>query len=222
MADKGTIFLDEIGEMPVELQAKLLRVLQEGEFERLGNPHTIKVDVRIIAATNRKLEEAVKAGTFREDLYYRLNVFPITSPPLRERKEDIPVLVSHFLEKFSLKIGKQLDKVSQNAMEALQAYHWPGNVRELENMIERGVILAQGSALELENIPDLHSLLQKNLPPNPQTPTSLTLRLEDVERTHIISVLEETNWIIEGFSGRLHNFRAQPQYTPVSNAKTRD
>ncbi|MEC4674831.1 MAG: sigma-54 dependent transcriptional regulator [Nitrospirota bacterium] len=201
LADKGTIFLDEIGEMPVELQAKLLRVLQEGEFERVGNPQTTKVDVRIIAATNRKLEQAVKTGTFREDLYYRLNVFPITSPPLRERKEDVPVLVSHFLDKYSVKIGKQLDKVSQKAMEALQAYHWPGNVRELENMIERGVILAQGSALELENIPDLRSLPPQNLSPHSQTPLSPIQTLEEVERTHIARVLKETNWVIEGSRG---------------------
>jgi len=201
LADKGTIFLDEIGEMPVELQAKLLRVLQEGEFERVGNPQTTKVDVRVIAATNRNLEQAVKVGTFRADLYYRLNVFPITSPPLRERKEDIPVLVSHFLDKYSAKIGKKLDTVSQKAMDALHAYHWPGNVRELENMIERGVILAQGSALELENIPDLRSLPQKNTSPHSQTSVSPIQTLEEVERTHIASVLKETNWVIEGSRG---------------------
>jgi len=200
LADKGTLFLDEIGEMPVELQAKLLRVLQEGEFERIGNPQTTKVNVRIIAATNRDLAQAVKAGTFREDLYYRLNVFPITSPPLRERKEDVPVLVSHFLEKFSTKIGKPLHKVSQRAMLALQAYHWPGNIRELENMIERGVILAQGSALELENIPDLSALSHK-LPSPSQTSSFPRQTLEDVERTHITDVLRETNWVIEGTRG---------------------
>lgn len=200
LADGGTIFLDEIGEMAVDLQAKLLRVLQEGEFERLGSPKTTKVDTRVIAATNRNLEEAVKAGTFREDLYYRLNVFPITSPPLRERKEDIPVLVSHFLNHFGAKIGKKVTGVSQKAMEALESYHWPGNVRELENMIERGVILAEGSVLDLVDIPDLRpSSRQTHISSFPTDNTGKTL--EAVERLHILSVLRETNWAIEGFHG---------------------
>ena len=152
LADKGTIFLDEVGDLPLELQAKLLRILQEGEFERLGNPSTIKVNVRIIAATNRRLEQAVKAGEFREDLYYRLNVFPLIGPPLRDRKEDIPLLVNHFLQKFTGKTGKAIKSVSREAMMKLQSYHWPGNVRELENIIERGVILAQDSVLGVKDI----------------------------------------------------------------------
>jgi DNA-binding NtrC family response regulator len=200
LADKGTIFLDEIGEMPIELQAKLLRVLQEGEFERVGNPHTTKVDVRVIAATNRALEQAVKAGSFREDLYYRLNVFPITSPPLRDRKEDIGVLITHFLKKFSSKIGKNIEKISQEAMTALKAYPWPGNVRELENTIERAVILAQDAALTLNDLPELRTFSsEKSKPLNVSSPTLHTL--EKVEHSHIQNVLQETKWVIEGERG---------------------
>ena len=149
LADGGTIFLDEIGEMPLELQSKLLRVIQDGEFERLGSPRTIKVDVRIIAASNRNLEEEIKNGRFREDLFYRLNVFPITIPPLRQRKEDIPLLVNHFVAKFNKKIGKKIETVSKETLNALQEYHWPGNVRELESVIERAVITSQGTALQV-------------------------------------------------------------------------
>ena len=149
LADGGTIFLDEIGEMPLELQSKLLRVIQDGEFERLGSPRTIKVDVRIIAATNRNLEEEIRNGRFREDLFYRLNVFPITIPPLRQRKEDIPLLVNHFVAKFNKKIGKKIETVSKDTLNALQEYHWPGNVRELESVIERAVITSQGTALQV-------------------------------------------------------------------------
>src|SRR5204863_1491961 len=142
LADGRTIFLDEIGELPVELQAKLLRVLQEGEFERLGNPKTMKVNVRVIAATNRNLQQAIEKKEFREDLYYRLNVFPITCPPLRDRKEDIPLLVKHFCQKHEGKIGRKISNVSPKVMEALIAYNWPGNIRELENIIERAMILS--------------------------------------------------------------------------------
>ena len=149
LADNGTIFLDEIGEMPMELQSKLLRVIQDGEFERLGSPRTIKVDVRIIAATNRNLEEEIRNGRFREDLFYRLNVFPITIPPLRQRKEDIPLLVDHFVAKFNKKTGKKIETVSKDTLNALQEYHWPGNVRELESVIERAVITSQGTALQV-------------------------------------------------------------------------
>ena len=149
LADGGTIFLDEIGEMPLELQSKLLRVIQDGEFERLGSPRTIKVDVRIIAASNRNLEEEIRNGRFREDLFYRLNVFPITIPPLRQRKEDIPLLVNHFVAKFNKKIGKKIETVSKETLNALQEYHWPGNVRELESVIERAVITSQGTALQV-------------------------------------------------------------------------
>src|SRR5450631_4337226 len=149
LADGGTIFLDEIGEMPMELQSKLLRVIQDGEFERLGSPRTIKTDVRIIAASNRNLEEEISAGRFREDLFYRLNVFPITIPPLRQRKEDIPLLINHFVAKFNKKIGKRIETVPKETLNALQDYHWPGNVRELESLIERSVIISQGPALQV-------------------------------------------------------------------------
>ena len=194
LADRGTIFLDEIGDLPLELQSKLLRVLQEGEFERLGNPTTLKVDVRVIAATNRQLEETVKAGEFREDLYYRLNVFPILSPPLRDRKEDIPILVGHFLKKYTVKTGKAVETVSTQAMQTLQSYHWPGNVRELENVIERGIILARGNVLEDPDIPKLR-------PTHSEPLTSPSATLEEVERAHILHVLEETKGVIEGPKG---------------------
>ncbi len=158
LADGGTIFLDEIGEMPLELQSKLLRVIQDGEFERLGSPRTIKVNVRIIAASNRNLEEEIRNGRFREDLFYRLNVFPITIPPLRQRKEDIPLLVNHFVAKFNKKTGKKIETVSKETLNALQEYHWPGNVRELESVIERAVITSQGTALQVldrfDNFPE--------------------------------------------------------------------
>ena len=200
LADKGTIFLDEIGDLPLELQSKLLRILQEGEFERLGNPSTIRVDVRIIAATNRQLEQAVKAGEFREDLYYRLNVFPIESPPLRDRKEDIPLLANHFLQKFTVKTGKPINGVSNEVMTKLQSYHWPGNVRELENVMERGVILAHGTTLGVEDIPE-----RQGAPPKPSPSAApdlgVSATLEEVERAHILRVLQETKNVIEGANG---------------------
>ena len=149
LADKGTIFLDEIGELPVELQAKLLRVIEAGEFERLGSPHTIKVDVRVIASTNRNLEEEIRKGRFREDLFYRLNVFPITMPPLRQRKEDIPLIVEHLVNHFSKRLGKRITSIPHAVVRTLQDYRWPGNVRELQNIIERAVIASQGPMLEL-------------------------------------------------------------------------
>lgn len=192
LANGGTIFLDEIGELPLDLQIKLLRVLQEKEFERLGNPKTISVDVRVIAATNRDLEQAIEKGTFREDLFYRLNVFPIHIPPLRKRKEDIPLLVNHFVQKYSTKVGKRIDTVSQNVMERLQAYQWPGNVRELENILERAVIISRGTRLELGDW-----FLQKETP----SEVSKMVTLEEVERAHIIEVLELTHWRIRGEKG---------------------
>ena len=192
LADGGTIFLDEIGDLPLELQSKLLRVLQEGEFERLGNPRTTKVDVRVIAATNRDLEKEVAGGNFREDLYYRLNVFPITSPPLRERKDDVPLLVKHFLNKSCTKTGKCIDNVPQSVIGSLQAYHWPGNVRELENLIERGVIVSKGNRLELGD------WLPKAASPGS---SSRIATLEDNERQHIVSVLESTDWRVSGEKG---------------------
>jgi len=192
LADGGTVFLDEIGDLPAESQAKLLRILQEGEFERLGDPRTMKVNVRVIAATNRDLEEAVKKGIFREDLFYRLNVFPIMSPPLRDRKEDIPALVNHFLIKYRAKTGKKIETVSQKALDALQAYYWPGNVRELENMMERAVILSHGSVIEMVDLPDLRSATGIPSPAN---------TLEEVERAHILRILRQTAAVIDGPKG---------------------
>ena len=194
LADGGTIFLDEIGEMPLELQSKLLRVIQDGEFERLGSPRTIKVDVRIIAASNRNLEEEIRNGRFREDLFYRLNVFPITIPPLRQRKEDIPLLVNHFVAKFNKKIGKKIDTVSKETLNALQEYHWPGNVRELESVIERAVITSQGTALQ---VLDRFDTFRKTEEPAGQDVKALA----ELEQDHILQVLQKTGWRIEGKNG---------------------
>ena len=194
LADKGTIFLDEIGEMPLELQSKLLRVIQDGEFERLGNPRTIKVDVRIIAASNRNLEEEIRAGKFREDLFYRLNVFPITIPPLRQRPEDIPLLVKHFIDKFGKKTGKKIESVSKETLTALQEYHWPGNVRELESVIERAVITSQGAALQ---VLDRFDSFRKT---GEQTGEDVRA-LAELEQDHILQVLQRTAWRIEGKDG---------------------
>jgi PAS domain S-box-containing protein len=195
LADGGTIFLDEIGELPVELQAKLLRVLQEGEFERLGNPKTMKVNVRVIAATNRNLQLAIEKKEFREDLYYRLNVFPIICPPLRNRKEDIPLLVKHFCKKHEGKIGKSVKNISPDVLKALMEYDWPGNIRELENIIERALILTPGDTLEYgEWVP-----AEKFTAGSGKTTSSA--RLEDVEKEHITEVLKRTGWKVSGEKG---------------------
>jgi chemotaxis protein methyltransferase CheR len=188
VADGATLFLDEIGELPLELQAKLLRVVQDGEFERLGSSRTIKVDVRIIAATNRDLEEEVRSGRFRKDLWYRLNIFPITVPPLRNRMGDIPLLVEFYVDKISRKLGKSIDYIPKSVMNALQNYQWPGNVRELENVIERAVINASENKLRL--IDNLDNS-QKYLTTPPKT-------LETVERDHIVRILEDTRWKVSG------------------------
>jgi DNA-binding NtrC family response regulator len=194
LADGGTIFLDEIGELPLELQSKLLRVIQDGEFERLGNPRTIKTDVRIIAATNRKLEEEIKKGKFREDLYYRLNVFPITMPPLRQRKDDIPLLVNHFVSKFNNKIGKKIETVTKDTLDNLHNYHWPGNVRELESIIERAVIVSQGTALQ---VLDHFDMPRKTAELEGQDVKVLA----EMEHDHVLKVLQKTGWRIEGKNG---------------------
>jgi PAS domain S-box/PAS domain S-box len=191
VANGSTLCLDEIGELPLELQAKLLRVIQHNEFERLGSSHTVKVDVRIVATTNRNLEEEVRKGRFRQDLYYRLNVFPITVPPLRQRKDDIPLMVQAFIERYSRKLGKQITSIQKETMKALQDYPWPGNVRELESIIERAVILCPGPVLELEDKLKISS-----------TPLSSSERtLEEIERGQIIKILSETRWRIEGKDG---------------------
>ena len=193
LADGATIFLDEIGELPLELQPKLLRVLQEGEFERLGSAHNIKADVRVVAATNRDLWRDVQAKRFRADLFYRLNVYPINVPPLRERREDIPLLVEHFVGVFSKKMGKAITSVAPSALEALRGYRWPGNVRELANVIERAVITTTGTVLQISNITET---LSDAAPPH-----KLGQTLEEVEREHIIAVHEATGWRIEGPDG---------------------
>mgnify|MGYP005725380647 CR=1 FL=1 len=193
LADGGTIFLDEIGDLPLELQAKLLRVLQEGEYERLGNPRTMTVDVRVIAATNRNLEEAISNGEFREDLFYRLNVFPVRIPPLRDRKEDIPLLVRHFAAKYTTKLGKQIDTIPQKVLNTLQDYHWPGNVRELENVIERAIILSPQGTLNVDN-----SFYQQDRS-EPENASANTLA--DIERNHILKTLEACNWRIDSKDG---------------------
>ncbi len=192
LADGGTLFLDEVGEIPLELQVKLLRVLQEQEFERLGSTRTIRVNVRVVAATNRDLGHMVEQQKFRSDLYYRLKVFPITVPPLRERAEDIPLLVRHFVQKFALRMKKRIETIPAEAMKALQAYPWPGNVRELENFIERAVILTSGTDLFVP----LAELKRAAGSANGSATT-----LEEVERDHILRTLRETNWVIGGVSG---------------------
>jgi formate hydrogenlyase transcriptional activator len=194
LADGGTIFLDEIGEMPLELQSKLLRVIQDGEFERLGSPRTIKINVRIIAASNRNLEEEIKSGRFREDLFYRLNVFPITIPPLRQRKEDIPLLVNYFIAKFNKKMVKKIDSVTKDTMNVLQEYYWPGNVRELESVIERAVITSQGTTLQVLDRFDTFA--------KPGALAGQDVKaLAELERDHILQVLRQTGWRLEGKNG---------------------
>jgi chemotaxis protein methyltransferase CheR len=191
VADGTTLFLDEVGELPLELQPKLLRVAQDGEFERLGSSHTIKIDVRIIAVTNRNLEEEVHRGRFREDLWYRLNIFPITMPPLRDRLDDIPLLVDFYVKKISRRMGKPIEIIPTSVMNALQNYHWPGNVRELENVLERAVINSSGPKLRLV---DELKKPQKDLSTTQKT-------LEAVERDHIVRILEQTQWKVSGKNG---------------------
>ncbi|MEN6473842.1 MAG: sigma 54-interacting transcriptional regulator [Syntrophaceae bacterium] len=191
VANGSTICLDEIGELPLELQVKLLRVIQHNEFERLGSSHTTKVDVRIMATTNRDLEEEVRNGRFRQDLYYRLNVFPITVPPLRQRTEDIPLMVQAFLDRYSRKLGKQITSISKETMQALQDYPWPGNVRELESIIERAVILCTGPVLHLADKLEISS----------PALSSAVRTLEDTERNQILKIFSETHWRIEGKDG---------------------
>jgi formate hydrogenlyase transcriptional activator len=189
LADESTLFLDEIGELPLEVQSKLLRVLEEGRFERLGSTKTLKADVRIIAATNRDLERAVKEGRFRQDLYYRLNVFPIQIPPLRERQEDIPLLVWTFVREFEKKIGKRIDRIATKSMESMQRYAWPGNVRELKNVIEHGIIVSTGKTLTV------------SLPRADSSRAIVASDLDSVVRAHILNVLMESRWRIGGEGG---------------------
>ncbi len=195
LASQGTIFLDEISEIPLDLQPKLLRVLQEREFERLGSSHTLHTDARLIAATNRNLHAMVEEHRFRSDLFYRLNVFPIFVPPLRERKEDIPFLVSHFAQHFARNISREIDSISSETMNALVRYLWPGNIRELQNVIERAVILTKGRELKVS----LADLKVKNL--DSENLTNGIATLQEIEKKHILSVLEQTNWVFAGPNG---------------------
>jgi transcriptional regulator with GAF, ATPase, and Fis domain len=193
LADKGTLILDEITELPLDLQAKLLRAIQEGEFERLGSPKTIKIDVRILAITSKNLREEVLKGHFRQDLFYRLNVFPITIPPLRERIEAISLLAEHFLAQFNRKMQKEIKNIPQSVMTELMTYSWPGNVRELEHVIERAVIITQGQSLCLAE-----KLIYSGLDISEE---HLITNLSEVEKSHIIKILNKTDWRIDGSKG---------------------
>jgi len=207
LADQGTLFLDEVGDLPLELQPKLLRVLQEQEFERIGSTHTIRVDTRVIAATSLNLTEMLRERRFRADLFYRLNVFPITLPPLRERSEDIPDLVRHFVERFAGRLKRQIEIVPDEVMQALMSYHWPGNIRELQNLIERAVILSSGSVLRAP-LAELKPLPVMARPPEART-------LAETERDHIVEVLRLTGGVISGHRGaaaRLGMKRTTLQY----------
>jgi len=192
-AHGGTLFLDEIGDLPLELQPKLLRVLQEQQYERLGSSRTLRADVRVIAASNQDLWQMVEQKTFRADLYYRLSVFPIRLPSLRERKDDIPSLVRHFVQRYSRQMGKSIDEVPDRVMEILRSHHWPGNIRELQNFVERSVIMMRGKVLS-PRINELKLLMQETASTLPQT-------LSDAERAHIIGILKETNWVVGGRDG---------------------
>jgi formate hydrogenlyase transcriptional activator len=194
LAHQGTLLLDEIGDLPLDVQPKLLRVLQEHAFERLGSTRARRVDVRLVAATNRELAPLVEAGQFRADLYYRLHVFPITVPPLRQRAEDIPLLVRHFVRHYARQLGRRIDTIPAEAMAALTHYHWPGNVRELQHIIARAVILSPGPVLRLV----LDELPQSQ--PAPGSPAGART-LEEVEREHILRVLQDTKWVVGGPHG---------------------
>jgi formate hydrogenlyase transcriptional activator len=206
LADGGTLFLDEISELPLDTQVKLLRVLQEQEFEPLGSSKTIRVNVRIIAASNRNLDKAIQEARFRADLYYRLNVLPIVLPPLRQRRSDIPLLTAFFVERYCRQLGKQVMGVAQDTMEALSGYDWPGNIRELQNVIERAVVLSRGSILKLGR--DLLPLSAEAVTDGEivvasggQSSDGEIHSLEQVEKRHILEVLTRTKWVIEGGNG---------------------
>src|SRR5947199_7241948 len=191
LANRGTVFLDEIGEIPLELQPKLLRVLQEREFERLGSSRTLRGDARLIAATNRDLAAMVEEQKFRADLFYRLNVFPVHVPSLRERADDIPLLVRHFVQQFARRMGKAVDTIPTETMNVLVRYHWPGNIRELQNLVERAVILSTGPVLKVP----LHDLQMQVAAPAAGRKAET---LEEVERRHILEALDAAGWVISG------------------------
>jgi formate hydrogenlyase transcriptional activator len=193
IADKGTLFLDEVGDIPLELQPKLLRVLQEHEFERLGSTRTQQVDVRVVAATHRDLKQMVQNGEFRSDLYYRLHVFPLSVPALRERREDIPLLIRHFVDEYARRMNRHIETIRPQAIDALTSYSWPGNVRELQNFIERAVILSAGSVL--------HAPIAELRESAGETPNAELRTLEEMEREHVLRVVRASNWVLGGPNG---------------------
>jgi formate hydrogenlyase transcriptional activator len=209
LANRGTVFLDEVGEIPLELQPKLLRVLQEREFERLGSTRTLTTDARLIAATNRDLATMVQEQKFRSDLFYRLNVFPVRVPSLRERPEDIPLLVRHFVEQCARRMNKKIETISTETLKQMRRYHWPGNIRELQNVIERAVILSAGPVLnvplsEIQSRPAPAAIGSNGNPDRKfESPAGRDIRsvLEETERNHILSVLSRTNWVVAGPNG---------------------
>ena len=207
LADQSTIFLDEIGDLPADVQVKLLRVLEERQIERLGSPRTVPVNVRIIAATHRDLEQRIAGDAFRQDLYYRLNVFPIQVPPLRERTEDIPLLVWRFVDEFSKSFGKRIDAISRSNMEALQRYPWPGNIRELRNVVERAMIVAVGNHLTI------------GVPARPASATTRSVKLADVEKEHVLNVVEACGWRIRGVDGAAERLGLRPTTLETRMAK---
>jgi transcriptional regulator with GAF, ATPase, and Fis domain len=207
LANHSTIFLDEIGDLPPDVQVKLLRVLEERTIERLGNPRPIVIDTRVIAATHRNLEQLTADGTFREDLYYRLNVFPIDVPPLRDRVEDIPLLLWRFVEEFSKTFGKRIDTIEASSIEAAQHYQWPGNIRELRNVVERAMIVATTRTLTI------------TLPSTPAAASRPARRLVDVEKEHIAAVLESTGWRIRGVGGAADQLGLKPTTLETRIAK---
>jgi len=217
LANSGTIFLDEVSELPLDTQTKLLRVLQEGEFEPVGSSKTVSVDVRVIAATNRDLQKDVAAGRFRADLYYRLNVFPIVVPALRNRREDIPVLAQHFLERFARKFGKPLKRVDQESLRRLQEYSWPGNIRDLQNTIERAAILSQGDSLRvswaLEGASPAAQDAPVSSPVNGESRAGDSTSLAEMERQHILAILKKTRGVIEGPAGAARLLNLKPSTT---------
>jgi transcriptional regulator with GAF, ATPase, and Fis domain len=207
LADRSTIFLDEIGDLPTDVQVKLLRVLEERQIERLGSPNSIRIDTRIIAATNRDLEKRIEEDAFREDLFYRLNVFPIQVPPLRQRSEDIPLLTWRFVDEFSKTFGKRIEAISDETMTALRDYAWPGNIRELRNVVERAMILAKGPTLSIT-------------PPAPTRAVgSRSVKIADVERAHILSILESARWRIRGAGGAADQLGLRPTTLETRMAK---
>ena len=219
LANHGTIFLDEIGDVPLDIQVKLLRVLQEREFERIGGNQTIKIDVRVVAATNRDLHKAIAGGVFRSDLYYRLNVFPISVPPLRERREDIPLLVRHMIQKHAPRIGRHIEAIDEDTLQRLLAYDWPGNIRELENVVERAVILASSPVLTIAP-----EMLGASGVPGVARPAGAASApavdaddedgaagdLNSVQRDHILATLRSSNWVVEGERGAARRLGMKP------------